>query len=54
MREPIEGDYRVIGEPPRREPIIFWPAFFRFFGGIAAMLAIGWVLRRGVELLGYG
>jgi len=53
MREPIEGDYRVIGEKPKREPVFHLPNLIVFVLTIAFAVGVNWTFWRIVEALGY-
>jgi hypothetical protein len=56
VKEPIEGDYRVVGEKRPPEPIIkSWPALWSFVAAIvlamlmklAFMVVAGWFIAPG-------
>lgn len=41
MKEPIEGQFSVIGEKPGREPVIrSWPDLWTFLAGLALVIAM--------------
>lgn len=53
MREPIEGEYRVIGEPPKREPVFHMRNLIVFVLSLAFAIGVNLGLRQIIAWLGY-